>query len=547
MRTLPDKDIWLVLGAGISRSAPSNIPLWSEMKDDTIASILEVLVDANSRQWHNTDTDNVFRFDQTSSELQRAISMPEVVLESLCNVYLEPAVKRQLTDAINPAHDGPRPNQCHRMVAKLISLGKVKGVITPNFDRLLEEALEEAHIPHEVILPSASHFASTALPVYKAHGSLEDPDTLAFLRTAYMKGFPGPFVDYLSKSIRNSLIIICGYSGNDVDLFPLVRKVITDRNAANEAVVIDPLDLSERSPYSELKNDLRFIRATGTEFFTRTLDEPLSREGPISDRRNCTLLPHKAPFECALFVADALLSTRQYNRAYRYFYLADDIASDEDNRCGRGIATLGRSLCFFGARQNQQAVDEMETGRAMLEPIDLYDIESPLGGIGEGLRITSWLTRAKSLLTLTALAVASNTDDLAAKRSLAAIARWHSWEIYMGERADWYSQTQDAITSRASAVNRLFKAYEAFLHGNGDYEKLFSDCLVFCRNTGCIPELLACLSVLKAIQPSQRTEYERKFTEAADATSSDIQEAVRALFEYPGDEFTFTEKQWRWS
>ena len=310
MNNLPSKDIWLVVGAGISRAAPSHIPLWSEMKNSTIASILDVLVETDKRQWHNPP--ETFQFEQTSADLQHALRIPEIVMECLCNTYLEPAVKTKLRTTIAPSRGQSQPNQCHHLIAKLVSSGKVKGIITPNFDSLLEQSLESAKIPHQVILPSASSSTSTSLPLYKVHGSIDSSEKLAFLRGTYLRGLPEPTAERFLRCIRNSLIIICGYSGNDVDLFPVIKKAITDEDACNETIVVDPFDLTPTSPYATLNSHLRFVRDTGANFFAHLLNVPCSEAKSSLERISADLLPLAEPFECALFVADALLSAKQY-------------------------------------------------------------------------------------------------------------------------------------------------------------------------------------------------------------------------------------------
>jgi hypothetical protein len=493
MSNLPSKDIWLVVGAGISRAAPSHIPLWSEMKNSTIASILNVLVDINARQWHNTP--DVFQFEQTSADLQLALRLPEIVMECLCNSYLEPAVKTKLRAIIAPSGGTSQPNQCHHLIAKLVSSGKVKGIITSNFDQLLEQALESAKISHQVILPSTTISTPTPLPIYKVHGTINSSEKLAFLSRTYLRGLPEPIVEQLLQSVRRSLIIICGYSGNDVDLFPVIKKAITDPEACNETIVVDPSDLMQTSPYSALKNHLSYIRDTGANYFAHLLNEPCLEAKFGLDSSNADLLPHAEPFECALFVGDALLSAKQYDRAYKYFYLADDIASDAGNRCGRGIATLGRSLCLFGIKQNQRAINELETGRAMLGPIDFEDVESWLGPIGEGYRISSWLMRAYHVCGITALAVSLKNRDLAVKRRLAWIASLHCHPLSWGEQPPSSNQTDELLTIRAEAIAHLIDAYQAFLNGEARHVYMLNQCLEFCHTTGSIPELLTCMSL----------------------------------------------------
>ena len=140
----------------------------------------------DKRQWHNPP--ETFQFEQTSADLQHALRIPEIVMECLCNTYLEPAVKTKLRTTIAPSGGQSQPNQCHHLIAKLVSSGKVKGIITPNFDSLLEQSLESAKIPHQVILPSASSSTSTSLPLYKVHGSIDSSEKLAFLRGTYLRG-----------------------------------------------------------------------------------------------------------------------------------------------------------------------------------------------------------------------------------------------------------------------------------------------------------------------------------------------------------------------
>lgn len=539
----PKQDIWLVLGAGISCAAPSNIPVWSEMKNATTAFILDALIEVDSRQWH-TPPDS-FQFERTSSDLQRAISMPEVVMESLCNVYLESTIKEQLASVIAPHSDAPQTNECHTFVARLARLGGVKGIITPNYDSLLERAFDEERISYQVVLPSQASRGSTALPIYKVHGTITAPETLSFLRTTYMRGLPHSLVVHLLNAMRNSLIIVCGYSGNDFDLFPLIRKAITDPTANNQTIVVDPSDLSQNSPYAALAAKVTFVKEQGAAFFGRMLNKAQPAVTSSSTRRSAVLVPHKEPFECALFVGDALVSMKEYGRAYNYFYLADDIASDVDNRCGRGLATIGRGLCLLGLRQNQRGVKEIERGRAMLEPIDLEETKSWLGFPSEGRRITAWLMRAHNLVALTALAVCTASSERSKKEQLVRIASIHSSSIYMGD-AGWDAQTVDAIKASASAVKEVVEAYEAFLKSDPSCETLFARCMDFCQSTGCVWELLFCIHLLMRTYPQRRSEYETKLWEVADTVSSDLHGDIRTLFERPGEEFEFRHMEWRW-
>jgi hypothetical protein len=344
--------------------------------------------------------------------------------------------------------------------------------------------------------------------------------------------------------MRNSLIIVCGYSGNDFDLFPVIRKAITDRMANNQTIVVDPCDLSQSSPYASVAGNATFIKETGATFFARMLNEaePVVASSPT--HRTAVLIPNNEPFECALFVADALLSTKEYGRACDYFYLADDIAGDVDNRSGRGLATIGRGLCLLGLRRNQRGVREIECGRAMLEPIDLEETKSWLGFPAEGRRMTAWLVRAHNLVALTALAVCTAISERAKKEELLRIASIHcSGSILMGE-AGWDAQTVDATKASACAVEKIVGAYKALLDEDSSYGTLFAQCMDFCESVGCVRELLFCMHLLMRSCPQRRTECETKLRVVAETVSSGLHEDIRVMFEHPGEEFEFGHMQW---
>lgn len=536
MNLFNKEKIWLVLGAGISRDPPSSVPLWSEMKNATIRSILDVLNKINSENWHNPPRE--FDFDQTSVDLQRAILMPEVVIECLCDVYLEPNIKTQLQAAIAPIDGAGQLNVSHTLIAQLISTGKVKGVITTNFDRFLEEGLEEKRIPYHVVLPPHLPATEVALPIFKVHGSIDKPGSLVFLRPNYAKGLPRPVADSLLAMLRNSLIIVCGYSGNDLDFFPLLRRAIIDPHAGNTTLVVDPAELTPDSPYSELAPYLTRIAKTATSFFAELQNVVVPETPPQSSQVNASLVPFKEPFECALFVANALLSSKNYSRALRYFDLAEDVATDTENRCGKGIATLGRSLCLFGIRQNQWAFSELERGRAILGPIDIEsDVDSTLGAVAEGRRISIWLLRAQHALALTAIAISLRSSDTGVKGEMARIASSNCFELSVGE-IGWHSeQTEPHLVSRTVVMNKLTTAYETFVSSGPGYLQLFEECLDLCKSGGHTTELLATLYILTTIQPNKTAEYRGMLDESEQLVTKEIKNDLLSLFERPGEPF----------
>ena len=246
-----------------------------------------------------------------------------------------------------------------------------------------------------------------------------------------------------------------------------------------------------------------------------------------------------------MFAADALININEYNRALNYFYLAEDIAEDSNYHCGRGIATIGRSLCLFGLRSNQWAVSEMEKGRSMLEPIDLDNIESRLGPIGESRRISLWIMRSRHLLGLTSLALSLKTTDINEKKDLIDIAKLHCHTLRLNNLGRFPDQIEVYLNLKVKIMNLLIEAYSDFLDGNNSYTKKFYDCIELSRNEGWSQELFAALITLSEIAPNLSKQFIRLKEETAKNIGVGVQNNILSIFENPGDPFTFRHMQWR--
>jgi NAD-dependent SIR2 family protein deacetylase len=117
-------------------------------------------------------------------------------------------------DDVNQHRKGPMP--AHRSIARLVQSGFVKVIITTNFDRLIERALEEIGVvPVVISTPDAAKGAPPILhnncTVIKVHGDYLD---------TRIKNTPGELSEYsgeIDKIIDRVLdefgLIICGWSG----------------------------------------------------------------------------------------------------------------------------------------------------------------------------------------------------------------------------------------------------------------------------------------------------------------------------------------------
>jgi len=131
----------LLLGSGISRSA--GIPTGWEVVLDLIRKLAHL-------QQADCEPDPADWYVRTYNE------QPDYarLLDQLAHT---PAARQQLLKAYFEPNDDERaqglkrPTAAHRAIAELVAAGAIRVIITTNFDRLLEQALETVGITPTVI------------------------------------------------------------------------------------------------------------------------------------------------------------------------------------------------------------------------------------------------------------------------------------------------------------------------------------------------------------------------------------------------------------
>lgn len=125
------------------------------------------------------------------------------------------------------------PSPAHKAIARLVARGTIRVIITTNFDRLMEQALQEEKVTHQVISrPEAvvgmKPLAHSRATVIKLHGDYMDLTTL---------NTPEELADYpmewqvLLKQITDEYgLIIAGWSGDwDIALTHVLESTPTRR------------------------------------------------------------------------------------------------------------------------------------------------------------------------------------------------------------------------------------------------------------------------------------------------------------------------------
>ena len=191
----------LFLGAGVSKAAglPSG---W-----DIVTDLLKKLATQN----HVSDGKNLEEWFREkygcpvgySSALQE-LAKTQTERVGLMKPYFEPVGKER-----------PQPTKAHYAIAKLAKNGYLKVILTTNFDRLLETALEEEGITPQVIrfdddIKGATPLVHSNLTVVKINGDYLD---CRFRNTDdELESYSAEMSEYLRRIFDDFGLITCGWS-----------------------------------------------------------------------------------------------------------------------------------------------------------------------------------------------------------------------------------------------------------------------------------------------------------------------------------------------
>ena len=196
----------LLIGSGVSRAA--GIPTGWEIVLDLIRRVA-----AMEREEPPSDLEAWYQqhFDEAPdySKLLDRLTTTSAERMALLRSYFEPTEEEQ--------EQGLKiPTPAHRAIATLAKLGYVRMILTTNFDRLIEKALEEEGIVPDVIssdddLKGVMPYVHSRCVVVKLHGDYRD---------TRIKNTPEELANY-SPELNNFLdrvfdefgLVVCGWSG----------------------------------------------------------------------------------------------------------------------------------------------------------------------------------------------------------------------------------------------------------------------------------------------------------------------------------------------
>ncbi len=300
----------LLLGSGISRAA--KIPTGWEVVLELIRKIA-LLSDEDCEPEPETWYSQKFGCAPDYAELLDKIAKTPTERQQLLRAYFEPTAEEQEEKA-------KQPTAAHHAIAQLVADGFVKVIITTNFDRLMELALQEAGVaPHVLSTPDqiegALPLVHTRCCVIKVHGDYLD---------TRIKNTPTELADYDER--MNGLIdqvfdqfglITCGWSADwDVALRTAIERAPSRRFTTFWASKGVPSETA--SGLVQHRSGQLITIADADNFFT-TLQEKVEALERFSE-------PHP------LSVKTAVASTKKYLAEDRYRIRLYDLIDEEVTR-----------------------------------------------------------------------------------------------------------------------------------------------------------------------------------------------------------------------
>lgn len=290
-REINSGEIAVFCGAGVSRN--SGLPVVNQFVPYVLLTLsvpreevrmieetLESTEDAKSR-WDYLIKALCERMEISEGQIQRVMNtLPfEAFIETLANnTPIDKIFDIYDSEMYQPAVE---PNTTHVFLAKLVAEGKVKTIVTTNFDQLIEKALKrEGKIEgkdYEVLYREEEfrmiNWAQDRVRLIKIHGSIHDKQAMAITlrqvaREKLSKARAG-IIRHVFMEGKHDYVLILGYSCSDVfDLSPQIEVLKENLKAvwlvqhAGDPDVKDIREQTDKNPFRGFENSKRLYLDT---------------------------------------------------------------------------------------------------------------------------------------------------------------------------------------------------------------------------------------------------------------------------------------------
>ena len=197
----------LLIGSGVSQAA--QIPTGWDITRDLIRKLAVASgesAEPDPEKWYREKYDEAPDY----SKLIDGLAKTQTERQQLLRPYFEPSEQEREENA-------KQPTAAHKAIAWLVAQGFVKVIITTNFDRLLEKALEEAGV--EPVVISSEEQVKGMVPLVhtqhclvKLHGDYHD--TRIRNTPSELSEYSAEFNQLLDRIFDEFGLVVCGWSAD---------------------------------------------------------------------------------------------------------------------------------------------------------------------------------------------------------------------------------------------------------------------------------------------------------------------------------------------
>lgn len=197
----------LLIGSGVSQAA--QIPTGWDITLDLIRKLAAASgesAEPDPEVWYREKYDEPPDY----SKLIDGLAKTQTERQQLLRPYFEPSEQEREENA-------KQPTAAHKAIAWLVAQGFVKVIITTNFDRLLEKALEDVGV-EPVVLSSEEQvmgmvpLVHTQHCIFKLHGDYLDPRIRN--TTSELSEYSDEFNQLLDRIFDEFGLVVCGWSAD---------------------------------------------------------------------------------------------------------------------------------------------------------------------------------------------------------------------------------------------------------------------------------------------------------------------------------------------
>lgn len=263
----------LLLGSGVSRS--SGIPTGWEVVLDLIRKVAALEgedCEPDPAKWFREKN----KTEPDYSQLLDGIAKTATERQQLLRGYFEPTDEER--------EEGLKlPNAAHQAIARLVVSGHIRVILTTNFDRLTEKALEDVGISPTVIstadqIAGSMPLVHSRVTIIKLHGDYLDTRILNTESelTSYDKALDG----LLDRVLDEYGLIVSGWSGDwDIALRAAIERCPTRRFTTFWAT---RSPLSERAESLAKHRQAQIVQSRDADQFFSSIEEKVQALGDLA-------------------------------------------------------------------------------------------------------------------------------------------------------------------------------------------------------------------------------------------------------------------------